>query len=136
MSGRTVLILDDDENALLVLRAILETKDLRVLESSEEKTAVEHCQRLPPGGIDVLIADVILHHSDGPAVVRRVKYLQPEMRIVFISGFGIDDLARRGLLDHHDVASEGIAFLQKPFTAETLLSRMEEMLGGSSGNVD
>ena len=76
MPGRTVLILDDDERALLVLRAILETKDLRVLESSEEKTSVEHCELLP-GGIEVLIVDVVLHYSDGPAVVQRVKYLQP-----------------------------------------------------------
>jgi hypothetical protein len=43
---------------------------------------------------------------------------------------------RRGLLDHHDLASEGVAFLQKPFTAEALLSRMEEMLAGGSRKVD
>jgi len=52
MPDRRALILDDDEKALLVLRAVLETKDLRALEGSEEKTAVEHCERLP-GRVDV-----------------------------------------------------------------------------------
>lgn len=127
MSVRTALILDDDENALLVLRAVLETRDIRILESGEEKTAVEHCE-LFPGAIDVLIADVVLRNSDGPAVVRRVKYLQPHMGIVFISGFGLDELARRGLLEHHDISSEGVAFLQKPFTAQALLSSVETVL--------
>jgi two-component system, cell cycle sensor histidine kinase and response regulator CckA len=135
MSGRTALILDDDEKALLVLRAILESKDLRIFESGDEKSAVEHCERWP-GAIDVLVADVLLRYSDGPAVVRRVKYLQPQMGIVFISGFGLDELARRGLLDHHDVASEGVAFLQKPFTAEALFSRIEAMVGGAANSAE
>src|SRR3954471_267559 len=94
----TVLLLDDDPSTLLVLGAILESSGAEVLESLDPNSAVRHCQERP-GAVDVLVADVMLGDTIGPAVVRRVKYLQPEMRLLFISGFALEDLGRRGILD-------------------------------------
>lgn len=128
MPGPTVLLLDDDPNTLLVLRAVLEGKGAEVLESLNEATAVRHCQERS-GGIDVLVADVMLQDTDGPAVVRRVKYLQPQMRLLFISGFGIDELGSRGVLDISDLAAEYAGFLQKPFTAEDFVASVYRLVG-------
>ena len=128
-----MLLLDDDPSTLLVLRAVLESKGVEVLESLDAKAAVKHCQERP-GGIDVLVADVILGDTNGPAVVRRVKYLQPEMRLLFISGFALEDLVRRGILDPHDLAADCAAFLQKPFTAAALLENVHRLLSSSAAN--
>lgn len=127
MAEPTVLILDDDPTMLLVLQAVLERRNVKVLDSADEKSAIGHCEELP-GAIDLLVADVILRHSDGPAVVRRVKYLQPQMRLLFISGFGLDDLGRKNLLHAHDLAPRAAEFLQKPFSAEAFLSCVDGLL--------
>jgi two-component system, cell cycle sensor histidine kinase and response regulator CckA len=132
MGSSTVLLLDDDATMLLVLRTILEARDIQVLESADERTAVGHCQQLP-GKIDLLVADVVLRYTDGPAVVRRVKYLQPAMRLLFISGFGLDELGRRGLLDDQDMAPGIVEFLQKPFAAKTFLQSVDGLLSSCAG---
>lgn len=126
-SSATALLLDDDPGVLLALGAILEDRGFRVLESVDEMSAAAHCKN-HPGQIDVLIADIILRYSDGRTVVQRIKYLQPNMRLLFISGFALEDLATRGLLDPEDLAPGVAEFLQKPFTKEELLARVDNLL--------
>jgi len=128
-----VLLLDDDPSTLLVLRAVLESKGAEVLESLDAKAAVRHCQERS-GAIDVLVADVMLGDTNGPAVVRRVKYLQPDMRLLFISGFALEDLGRRGVLDPSDIAADCAAFLQKPFSAEAFLQSINRLVSSAGAS--
>jgi response regulator RpfG family c-di-GMP phosphodiesterase len=79
--ARTILLLDDDSNTLLVLHAILESTKAKVIECETESCAVQHCEDLRKS-IDLLVADVVLQDSNGPAVVRKVKPLQPCMRLL------------------------------------------------------
>ena len=127
MAIPTVLLLDDDANTLLVLHSILERTDAKILECEDEKCAFETCSQLP-AGIDVLVADVVLQYSDGPSVVRKVRPLQPLMRLLFMSGFSISELGRRGLLSDGDLAPGRVEFLQKPFTREAFLDVVSKLL--------
>ena len=127
MAIPTVLLLDDDANTLLVLHLLLERTKATVLECEDEKCAFETCRQLP-AGIDVLVADVVLQYSDGPSVVRRLRPLQPLMRLLFMSGFSIAELGRRGLLSDEDLAPGKVEFLQKPFTPETFLDVVSKLL--------
>ena len=123
----TILLLDDDSNTLVALRAILERTEARIVESDDEKGAICLCRELSEK-IDLMVADVILPHSNGPEVVRSVKSLQPFMRLLFISGFSLNELARRGLLRSEDLAGGNAKFLQKPFTSEAFLSCVRQLL--------
>jgi len=78
--------------------------------------------------IDLLVADVVLEGSNGPAVVRKVKPLQPLMRLLYISGFSLPDLQRRGLLHTNDMAPGSVEFLQKPFSAEQFRDTVGRLL--------
>jgi hypothetical protein len=49
------------------------------------------------------------------------------MPILFISGYSVEDLADRGLLEANQSASK-IAFLQKPFDPEQLLTKVRELI--------
>jgi DNA-binding NtrC family response regulator len=127
MTAPTILLLDDDANTLFTLRAILERAAVQVVASEDEEGAIDQCRQLRDR-IDLLVADVILQHSNGPEVVRKVKPLQPLMRLLFISGFGLGELGRRGLLRHEDLAPGRVEFLQKPFTAEAFLASVHGLL--------
>jgi CheY-like chemotaxis protein len=127
MNRPTVLLLDDDPRTLLVLGSLLDGAGANVIETVNAQTAVRHCEELP-GAIDLMVADVILQEGDGPAVVRRVKYLQPQMALLFMSGFSLPELERRGLLDSSDLAEGCAAFVQKPFTAEDFVAQARSLV--------
>jgi response regulator RpfG family c-di-GMP phosphodiesterase len=124
---RTILLLDDDSNTLLVLHTILERTEARILECGTEPCAVQHCETFPKS-IDLLVADVILRDSNGPAVARKVKDLQPFMRLLYISGFSLPELQRRGLLSRQEISPGAVDFLQKPFSPEEFLDHVNQLL--------
>ncbi len=124
---RTILLLDDDAATLLVLHAVLERTDARVIECENESCAVRQCTERS-NEIDLLVADVLLQDSNGPAVVRKVRPLQPLMRLLYISGFSLPELQRRGFLSDRDMAPGAIEFLQKPFSSEQFLDNVTRLL--------
>lgn len=124
---RTILLLDDDSNTLLVLHAILERTASRILECATEPCAVQQCETFSEG-IDLLVADVVLQDSNGPAVARKVKGMQPYMRLLYISGFSLPELQRRGLLSQKEMSPGAVDFLQKPFSSEQFLHHVNQLL--------
>jgi YesN/AraC family two-component response regulator len=66
--------------------------------------------------------DLAMPKMDGRELAERVAELRPDLRILFISGHP-DEVARRAMIEGER------AYLQKPFTAEELLGRLEEILG-------
>jgi response regulator RpfG family c-di-GMP phosphodiesterase len=123
----TIVLLDDDVTTLLVLHTILEQTDAYVVECEDEPCAVRCCQeRLRR--VDLLVADVVLQGSNGPAVARKVRPSQPLMRLLFISGFSLQELHRRGLLSPDEIAEGSAEFLQKPFSPEEFTRRVAKLL--------
>ena len=123
----TVMLLDDDANTLLALHCVLERTQVNVIECEDEKTAETWCKELHDR-INLLVSDVVLQHSNGPEVVRRVKDLQPMMRLLYISGFSLSELTRRGLLRSDDMRPGRVEFLQKPFSPAQFLEKVEGLL--------
>lgn len=125
--NRTIVLLDDDTNTLLVLHALLEKTPARVIECANERCVLQTCEDLQKN-IDLLVADVVLEDSNGPAVARRLKPLQPLMRLLYISGFSISELHRRGLLSTTEMSPGSVEFLQKPFSSEEFLDSVQRLL--------
>jgi two-component system cell cycle sensor histidine kinase/response regulator CckA len=75
--------------------------------------------------IHLLLTDVVLPGIGGRELAGRLKALRPEMKVLFTSGYTDDAMMRRG------VAERGIAFMQKPFTPETLTRRVRQVLDRS-----
>lgn len=123
----TVLLLDDDGNTLIALSAILERSPIRVVECETPERALDWCRALAER-IDVVVADVILRDSNGPEVVRKLKSLRALKGILFISGFSLKELARRGLLHENELQPGCVEFLQKPFASESFVSAVEKLL--------
>ncbi len=74
--------------------------------------------------LDLLIADVVMPTMGGPALAKRLLQQQPDLRVIFVSGYADEAIGDRRMLE------DGASFLQKPFTLEDLLRLVREVLGG------
>ncbi|HXS94227.1 MAG TPA: response regulator [Candidatus Limnocylindrales bacterium] len=128
-----VLVLDDDPNTLLVLNSLLDSLNVQVIACEDESCALRCAQELLRP-LDIMVADVVLNGTNGPAVARQVIPLQPAMRLLFISGFSLADLGRRALLHPDDVRPGSVEFLQKPFAAEDFLAAVNHLLAASASS--
>jgi two-component system cell cycle sensor histidine kinase/response regulator CckA len=74
------------------------------------------------GDIDLLMTDVVLPGINGMEVSERLKAIRPLVRVLFVSGYTADVIARRGVLN------PGVSLLHKPFTADGLALKIRDML--------
>ena len=72
--------------------------------------------------IDLLVTDVVMPQLSGPELATRLMLMQPKMKVLFISGY-LDEM-----LDSFDLVKDRVAFLQKPFTADTLLQKIQKIM--------
>jgi two-component system cell cycle sensor histidine kinase/response regulator CckA len=126
MSAPAVLILDDFDQSRFVIRAVLEGAGYNVLEAANGTEALAACEQMERP-LDLLISDVLLREAYGTEIAIRIAALRPQMPILFISGYSVEDLTDRGLLEANQSAAK-IAFLQKPFDPEQLLIKVREMI--------
>ena len=80
---KTILCVDDNEQALSVRKFMLETRGYRVLTAVGSEKALEIFRE---GGIDLVLSDLIMPYMDGNELVRRMKELAPEVPTILISG--------------------------------------------------
>jgi two-component system, cell cycle sensor histidine kinase and response regulator CckA len=69
-----------------------------------------------------VISDVIMPQMGGQAMAEELKTRNPELKILFTSGYTDDAIA------HHGVLDPGIAFLSKPYSITTLAHKVRELL--------
>jgi two-component system cell cycle sensor histidine kinase/response regulator CckA len=93
-----------------------------VLEAADGAAALELFSR-EPSRIDVLVTDIVMPGMNGADLAREAGRIRPDVKILFISG-------------HPERAGAGLDptgatnLLMKPFTADTLASRIKELIGG------
>jgi CheY-like chemotaxis protein len=97
---KTILCVDDNEQALSVRKFMLETRGYRVLASLVPEQALESFHS---GGIDLVICDLNMPRMDGNELARRMKEIAPEVPILLVSG----------CVKAYDRATHGDCFLPK-----------------------
>ena len=116
----TVLLVEDEPMVRRLVRRVLTGHGYRIIEAGGAKEALKAARETLP--IHLMITDVVLPELNGRSLARRVARRHPETRVLFMSGYADRSIVRHGVL------SEGAAFLQKPFTALSLLRRVREIL--------
>lgn len=110
---QTVLVVDDDASVRVLVSRILRREGYEVREAADGERALE-LARSAPEGVDLLLTDVVLPGMSGPALAAELRSRMPDLRVVFISGFGEEEIESRGIGD------VGAAYITKPFTADVL----------------
>ncbi|MFP5228391.1 MAG: response regulator [Acidobacteriota bacterium] len=119
---KTILCVDDNEQALAVRKFLLETRGgYRVIAASTGKEAIEHFRR---GGIDLVLSDLVMPVMDGNELVKRMKEVAPEIPMILISG-------SVKTFDHTNRAD---AFLPKGSSSPVeMLERIRQMIARKRG---
>jgi CheY-like chemotaxis protein len=120
----SILVVEDDELLRPMIVRVLRRNGYTTLEARNSIEAEEGA--LAYGKVvDLLLVDVGLPSVSGPEVVARLKQRWPAAKVLFMSGFGRQVLAERGV-------QPGPGLLEKPFAPLTLLERIEAILGPGS----
>jgi PAS domain S-box-containing protein len=118
---QTILVVDDDDNVRAVARDVLRENGYRVLEARTGEEAHQLASR-HAGSIDLLVTDVIMPGMTGRELIARLRRPRPELRALFMSGYGQRAIAHHGVLDSSAI------LLEKPFTSDQLLTLVRSTL--------
>jgi PAS domain S-box-containing protein len=116
----TVLILEDEEALRRVMCECLISGGYEVLQASEGEEAVKIAQQ-HKRPIHLIISDVILPGTSGPAAVAEVQTVHPEMKALFVSGYADVQMAQI-------LVEQGAVLLRKPVSRGDLMRKVDELL--------
>ncbi|WP_051690075.1 PAS domain S-box protein [Pelobacter seleniigenes] len=122
--NESILLVEDDLMLLPLQKAMLEESGYTVLEAATPSLALTIAEE-HSGPIQLLITDMIMPSMNGKQLSEKLKDLQPGIKTLFMSGYTADMISTKGVIE------EGVQFLQKPFSLDTLMAKVREVLDHS-----
>ncbi len=119
--SETVLLVEDEEAVRSLTRLILQQGGYRVLEASNGEEALDVLAEYA-APIDLLVTDVVMPGLGGRELAERLLAGEPDLRILYLSGYTDDAVVRNGVL------RDQVHFLQKPFTPAAFSQKVREVL--------
>jgi nitrogen-specific signal transduction histidine kinase/ActR/RegA family two-component response regulator len=121
-----VLVVEDEEAVRRLTERILQQSGFAVLSAADGPEALAILEA-PGSQIDLLVTDVVLPGGiDGGEIARRARLVREDLAVLFVSGY-----SRNVVLDSGD-ADHDVHYLEKPFTAQQLLTGVREALDAAS----
>jgi hypothetical protein len=117
--GESILLVEDEVSVRKLIKSTLEASGYKVVSADSPQEA---CDMVPDFHFDLLISDVVMPAMSGPEMVRKILAKAEGLRVIFISGYTYDSMARHGL------KLEPLYLLQKPFTTSDLVEKVQQAL--------
>jgi len=117
----TVLVVEDEHGVRSLTCRVLQTYGYTVLEAENGGEALLIAEQ-HPSPIHLLLTDVVLPRMSGRKLAERLVRDQPDLRVLYMSGYTDGSIVDHGALD------PGTAFIQKPFTPDSLTQKLREVL--------
>jgi two-component system cell cycle sensor histidine kinase/response regulator CckA len=115
----TILLVEDEESVRQLVRETLEARGYLVLEAANGQDALTLAAR-HSGAIQLIITDVVMPGLSGHELVSQLLPVRPDIKALYLSGYAEDAITA-------PLAPK--AFLQKPFTLQSLSRKVREVLG-------
>jgi len=125
--SETILLVEDEEMVRALAQAILERNGYTVLAAKNGKDALRVAQE-GPKAIHLLLTDTIMPGMNGPELAQQVLTIRPAIKVLYMSGYTDKAFTSTATWE------PGSAFLQKPFTPQTLGDKVREILTVSQPN--
>ena len=120
----TVLVVDDQDMVLDLVKAFLQDTDYRVVLAASGPLALDVSRRLR-GLVDLLLTDVRMPGMNGPELYGRIVDGCPGARVLYMSGYGTTEATKHGV-------PADAPLIVKPFGPDELVQRIRSVLGGSN----
>lgn len=122
LSGKKVLIVDDDMRNLYALSIVLDEKGMRITEAENGEVALKILDQQKD--IDIVLMDIMMPVMDGLETIRRIRKKQGLSRLPIIA------LTAKAMKDDYDkcLAAGASDYLSKPLDIERLISLMNVWL--------
>jgi two-component system, cell cycle sensor histidine kinase and response regulator CckA len=114
-----VLVVDDEPGLRELVCRTLQAEGYATLEAGDGVEALSVMDRAP---VDLVVTDVVMPSMDGRELGRRISQRWPDLPILYISAYDVNDIFRRGS------PSLTAPFLQKPFDLEGLVTTVRELI--------
>lgn len=120
--NKTILVVDDNEQALALVKEALSTKGFTVLTANRGAAALTILESKKGEPVELVIIDLVMPDVDGAELASKILAKQPDMKILVMSGYA-DDVVVHGIVD-----SKNVDFLGKPFSIRDLFTRVNVLL--------
>ncbi|MBD3367618.1 MAG: PAS domain S-box protein [Candidatus Eisenbacteria bacterium] len=119
--GEVLVVVEDEESILRLCESALSRIGYTVHPAgtpSEALALLDDIDEVPA----LLITDVVMPEMDGRELANRVLERFLDIRVLFMSGYTADAIARRGIVE------DGVSLIQKPFQVRELAEKVREVL--------
>jgi two-component system cell cycle sensor histidine kinase/response regulator CckA len=119
--SETILLVEDDPSVRSLVLKVLQRNGYKVLEAANPGEAILISEQ-HTGLIHLMVTDVVMPRMSAPELSERLAPWHPEMKVLYVSGYTDSQVVREGVL------LTDLPFLQKPFSPETLLRAVRQVL--------
>ncbi len=119
--SETILLVEDNRSLFDLTKRLLESGGFAVIGATSGAEALRLIERQEQP-IHLLLTDVVMPGMSGPQIAEDATRARPALKVVYMSGYTDDEVVRHGVLD------SSIAFINKPFTRDSLLLKIREVL--------
>jgi PAS domain S-box-containing protein len=120
-ASATILLVEDDDAVRQVTARMLKSRGYTVYEARGAEEARAVCGQ-HGADIDLLLTDIVMPQTSGPKLAEELALSFPKLRVLYMSGYSGAAVARHGAI------AEGVAYLEKPFTASSLATKVRDAL--------
>lgn len=124
----TILLVEDESSVRLLVQTVLEAKGYHVLDARSGDDAIKLCENYK-GRLDMVLTDMVLPEISGRDLARRLTSIRPSTKVLFMSGYSGATVGGESMLEIN------AAFIQKPFTTDTLARKVREVLDSACSAV-
>jgi CheY-like chemotaxis protein len=130
-NGELILVIDDETAVRDITRITLESYNYRVITASDGAEGLA-CYAQQRKDVSVVLLDMMMPILDGPATTRALQTINPDVRIIAASGL-LDNARNSGVSGRMSPAVRAV--LAKPYTAEKLLTTLDEVIAGTCQSI-
>ncbi|MBI4772685.1 MAG: PAS domain-containing protein [Deltaproteobacteria bacterium] len=119
--SETILLVEDNEQVRRLAETVLTRRGYTII-SAQSSEEAQGTLALHHGPLHLLLTDVVMPGLNGRELYEKLSSEQPSLKVLYMSGYTDNVIAHRGVLD------EGVHFIQKPFSNQTLAEKVRKAL--------